>query len=520
MTLVLALGIMMVLSILGGAVVLYSSSNDKQASRSAAVVKLYHATQAGIDSAASQLAQGGAAAFTNPSFFTTMPALDKTSDVDGIVVAWSGELCDDRQAVPCPFVPAGKPATYIPRLRWHLTANATARSPAAIANLQRTLSADVRLTPKVTQTAFSDAWRYVYSRQNDGNPLTCDQTIRNNPAIISSFYVNGDLCLENSVSFLGPPNPASDPPVDVVAKGNIYLNHPTTSVGTSSRPVNHVFVEAGKGCKFRSNPSDNPCTSADKVYVLGSPYGAGQSQTGGPVIPPPATDWNEWYFAASPGPTQPCDPALSSGAYASLVFDNNVAKDRSLGTLNLTGLPAFSCKTAAGELSWTPGNPGQLRLIGTVFFDGAIDFNGPVSVDYEGMGALYTTGSIRLRQATICATVSGSACAPTECPGAGACWDAENDVLVLVAEGTGSPAATGASVTLEQSSRFQGALFAAGDMSFENNTDVHGPMVAEEEIIQNSMTFHLLPTLVKVPFGMPGVTTVEYELTPPTNYAG
>jgi hypothetical protein len=520
MALVMALGIAMVLTILGSALVLYSSSNDKQASRSAAMEKLYHSNQAGVDSAVAQLAQGGAAAFTNPAFFSSMPAASKASDVDGIVVAWTGDLCDDRQATPCPFVAAGKPATYIPRLRWHLRALATARSPAAIANLQRTVSADVRLNPKVTQTSFSDAWRYVYSRQNDGNPITCDQTIRNNPAIVSSFYVTGDLCLENSASFLGPPNPATDPPVDLVAKGNVYLNHPSTSVGTSSRPVNKVFVEAGKGCKFRSNPSHNPCTSVDRVYVHGSPYGAGQSQTGGPVIPPPATDWNEWYYASSPGPTQPCDPALSSGAYTSVFFDNNAGKDRSLGTFNLAGMPAFSCKTGAGELSWTPGSPGQLRVVGTVFFDGAVDFNGPLSIDYQGMGALYTSGSIRLRQAKICAAFSGSNCAPNECPAAGGCWDTQNDVLVLVAEGNGAPAASGAGITLEQSSSFQGALFATADMTFENNTDVHGPMVAEEEIIQNSMTFHLLPWLVKVPFGMPGVTTVEYELTPPTNYAG
>jgi hypothetical protein len=120
MALVMALGIAMVLTILGSALVLYSSSNDKQASRSAAMEKLYHATQAGVDSAVAQLAQGGAAAFTNPAFFSSMPAASKASDVDGIVVAWTGDLCDDRQATPCPFVAAGKPATYIPRLRWHL----------------------------------------------------------------------------------------------------------------------------------------------------------------------------------------------------------------------------------------------------------------------------------------------------------------------------------------------------------------------------------------------------------------
>lgn len=57
-------------------------------------------------------------------------------------------------------------------------------------------------------------------------------------------------------------------------------------------------------------------------------------------------------------------------------------------------------------------------------------------------------------------------------------------------------------------------------MTVENDTDVHGSMVAGEEIIQNSLTFPLMPRLVKVPFGMPGATRVEHELTPPTNDAG
>ena len=116
----------------------------------------------------------------------------------------------------------------MPRLRWHLDSSATIRNPAAPGNLQQAISADILLRPQLGQTIFSQAWKYVYSRQDDGNPLTCDETINNNPGIVSSFYVRGDLCLDNSSSFYGPQNPG-DPAVDVVVKGNIYLNHPSVS---------------------------------------------------------------------------------------------------------------------------------------------------------------------------------------------------------------------------------------------------------------------------------------------------
>jgi hypothetical protein len=524
--LVMALGIAMVLTLVGSALVLYSSTNDKEASRSKEDVSVYALAQSGIDSAVAQLGAGAAASadnLENPAYLTSLPAADRTSSVNNGSVTWTGVLCDDRQATPCPYV-AGGPSTRIPQLRWHLTSSATLRNPAAAGNLTQTIDADIRLRPQLGQTIFSQAWKYVYSRQDDGNPLTCDETIANNPGIISSFYVRGDLCLDNSASFYGPQNPG-DPAVEVIARGNIYLNHPSTSVGTNARKVSGVWTGTGPayGCKFRSNPKHNPCDSADRVYIVPG-FNGGRSQSPAPEIPAPVTSWGEWYPTASPGPTQTCDPSLSSGAYNSVAFDNNGVKDFSLPLTNFTSFAAFSCRTMMGELSWQPGNPGLLTINGTVYFDGSVDFQN-TKVDYNGMGALYLSGSFRLRQSSLCAEFSApgaDTCASRQCatPGSGPCWDSEKDVLVVVAEGTGVPAAPGASVTLEQSSRYQGALFGGGDMTFENNTDVQGPMVAGLEIIQNSMTFHYIPTLVKVPFGMPGVLNIDYELTPPTNYAG
>ena len=60
---------------------------------------------------------------------------------------------------------------------------------------------------------------------------------------------------------------------------------------------------------------------------------------------------------------------------------------------------------------------------------------------------------------------------------------------------------TACGVVMEQSSQFQGALYADYSMGFQNNSYVQGPMVSKEELIQNSFTFNYIPPLAKVPFG-------------------
>jgi hypothetical protein len=57
-------------------------------------------------------------------------------------------------------------------------------------------------------------------------------------------------------------------------------------------------------------------------------------------------------------------------------------------------------------------------------------------------------------------------------------------------------------------------------MTFENNTWVQGPMIAERELITNSMYFNYIPLLVNVPFGAPGTVITKYALTPAKRYTG
>lgn len=496
MALVMAIGISMVLAILGASVIVFTTSNQRHATRQNARTTLYDVAQAGIDSAASQLGAVQAANNQDPqlhssTFFTSMSAASRTATIDGKNVTWTGTLTDSTP----------------PYYTWRLSATATMSDPSSPGHtLTRTLSADLPLAPNLSQIPNTEAWRYIYSRANDGDPNTCDQTIQNNPGITASFYVSGDLCLDNSSNVYGPAA-AGDLPVKVIVKGRAYLNHPATSLGTVARPLS--YVEADGGCKYKTNPLHSPptpCTSVDSVWP--------DSTWTGAIVAPPVADYATWWVEASPSPKNPCQQTTGTppnfGTYSAL-------PTMSAGTaVDLTPAASYTCKQrdSAGELSWNATTK-VLNVTGTVWVDGSVDFSSDGVIKYTGFGAIYTTGSVRFRQTILCSVINaaGTGCDPA--------WaNSTDNVLVFVAKGTGSPAATGAGITLEQSSGFQGALYAAGNMTFENNTWVQGPMVAEREVINNSMFFNFMPEIVNVPFGAPGVTITKYNLAPIRHYVG
>ena len=96
------------------------------------------------------------------------------------------------------------------------------------------------------------------------------------------------------------------------------------------------------------------------------------------------------------------------------------------------------------------------------------------------------------------------------------------DVLLVAAEWEQNfgPSCPGCSALLEQSAVMQGALYGAYDLGFQNNSYIQGPMVSNQEIIQNSFTFNYIPPLIQVPFGTPGNSITTYDLQPPTNFTG
>lgn len=553
--LVMAVGVTTVLGVAATSVVLFTTSNESQTSRSRADLQAYTLAQGGINNAVAVLGKKASESsetlqkLIDPSIFETDPSAqtntnpnddatvgictadpaDCQATLENGAVAWTGQLIDKRSELPNGHL------ITTPLWVWRLTATGTVPNPAAGGTLSRTVKADVKLKPTTTQAINSEAWNYVYSKKNDNDPTTCDEVIYNNTSLRSPMYVNGDLCFQHSSQIIGADNPATDPDVELVVKGNVYINQPNAFIGYDKNPPQHVqpldAVYIGGLCSSQANGTLHwPCTATDNIWVWkpGGPYVANAANyvpasTGGPTVPAPVAAYEDWYELASPGPKNPCDPTLSTvsaGGTLPLWDDPLVVggveyppvRNWSRPTLNLTPATfSYHCETAEGYITWRHGTR-TLEIDGTLFYDGSIEVNGIGAVDYTGRGAIYMTGSFFMRQSSLCGNRVSGVCSYDG-------WDYENNIIVLVTEGSGAPATTGMGITLDQSV-FQGALYATTNIEITSSSNAQGPMVAEQEVIRNNSDTTDFPRFLRVPFGTPGNRVTTWELTAPVNYTG
>lgn len=515
--LVMAIGISFVLAIAAASLIAFSTSNERSAYRSRAAHDAYQLAVSGVENAVSQLANAAPDARDDHTLFSTMSSADRTQAFDaGEAVVWDGVLWDDNPrngSNPGGSTQyTGSPNDYyIPSLRWRIASTAVVPNPSGPGTITRTVTADVRLRPETLQLRDEETWEYVYAWKT-GDPDGCDMELPNNPDVRSSFYVAGNFCLDNNSSIIGPQS-ASDPEVKVNIRGNAILKKNGNDLGTAARPLTSIHVESDPsvtrevGCKFRANPYHDPCTAVDHVRP--------DSLKGSAAIAPPVAQFDDWYHVASPGPSWPCDPALSSGAYPNFA-DDGVRNNGDKGTLRLDLASAFSCKTVMGELTWDP-SARSLIVDGTILWDGNLEFDPSVQFDvaYDGVAAFYLTGWFRTRQTKLCSSFTSRGDCDYDA------WNTDEDMFFVATHGSNNwSSCSQCGVLLEQSSQFQGALYSDYNMGFQNNSYVQGPMVSKEELIQNSFTFNFIPPLVKVPFGAPSNTIVGWELTPPTNFTG
>lgn len=484
MALVMAIGVVATIAIVGGSVTLYSTSNERTAERSRAEQRAYSLAQSGIDSAVAQLANGSASTIDNADFFASLTTT--ASFGPGETVTWT------------PTRIVGGTAA-IPSYKWRISSVGTVRNPSSTGSISRTVTADIRLKPTRVQTRDAAAWKYVYSWKT-GDPDGCDLELPNNPTVQSSIYIAGNFCLDNNSSVVGPT--VGSPDVDVNVRGNIVLLKAGNDVGTAARPLTTLNVGGALGCKFRANPYHNPCTAADHTRP---------DSTVGVSVAQPVANFTEWYTEASPGPMKPCE--TSTGTPPTFDSDTTPGNGKLTNVIHLDTMASFTCQTVLGRLDWDFATR-TLTVDGTIFIDGSIDLSSGDVLQYDGLGAIYLSGTFMMSQTQLCGAVSAGVCDTTG-------WNTAQDVLLIAAEGPSDFAGCSqCSVLLEQAAMFQGALYGEYNMGFQNSASVHGPMVAKEELIQNTFTFNYIPNLVNVPFGTPGNSITTYSVVSPTNYGG
>ena len=450
-----ALGVMVILSALAAGIFTYVTMNQGATRRVEADQRAYGLAETGLSYAFSTLENAA-----DPYSASSVPSTTVT-------------------------LPTGT-VTYVGTLSgstWTLTGTGTARNPSGphAADVVRTVSAQAQVT--TTTQADMRPWDYLFVDQPSG----CI-TMGNSVSMDVAVYVHGDLCLAN--------NSQIDSPA-VHLLGNLYVEN-SAQIGSLLEPIDE-FASTG-ACHYASVAL--PCGPLAHVY-------ADSIGTNPPTIPKPTIDLAGWYSNASGssvylGPAQNCTTGSFPGG-----FDNDTTLNVSRGDVDLTPSIGYDCKLGTdptdpdAQIKWDPGS-GTLTIEGVIYFDGNLTWSNLNLITYDGLGVIYASGQIVIRnRADLCGV---PACDNT--------WNPQTDLIVLIAGSLISQTTTDpTSGEIGNHVNFQGAIYTVTDYVMDNNTTVWGPVITRSASIANSAIIHAPPASILWMEGMPGdaVTTTQVE---------
>jgi hypothetical protein len=496
-TLVMAVGILGVLSFSGATLIYYSNSNARSAKLSNDSTSAYDLAEAGINEMMAVLSKPENNAL-NKFLLGYQPdgsVVKTVHTYDAGTVEWSGTL-DEISAT------------------WSLTSVGKIENPTnQIMDVKRTLTAKVPVTATVTQPLNNPSWNYIMSTQVTGG--TCDMTLANNVEVRTNLYVFGNLCLQQQGKVLkGETSPTS-----LVVKGKVTQYTNQNTIGTNGNPLSEVHV--AQGCTWFNNAFHNPCqpgtgaSGKDELFAT--------TFSSNPVtLAAPGANWEAWYLNASPGPYYPCTitntgvpPTFDNDQGAQSNPDPSKRNNSVSSLFNMTGASSYSCKTATGELTWDASSK-VLTVSGTIFIDGDLEarHSSQTVVQYNGQATLYLSGSLLIKNTKFCAGVVGANCDFNA-------WDPNTEMLTFVTNADSRQPEVGTGIGTKMiNSQLQGALYATEKIDLDTSSKVDGPMVAKEIILGQSVSTSDFQTITTVPVGMPGSPTVYAQPNPPQLYSG
>jgi Tfp pilus assembly protein PilX len=438
--LVMALGMLIVLSITTVSVLTYTGQNARNLRYTDGTQRAVHVAEGGLNEAFSILANS-----SDPRLPEALPD-GSTAFAGGGSASWSGTVNGDT---------------------WTVSSTGTVANPSGGTSIQRTISSQIRIG--VDGVGMAPAWQFTYTDDTS----TC-MSLSQSAAIAVPFYIRGNLCLSNSA------NPIAE---EITVKGTITLRN-TSQIGSASNPITALHTS---GC---STSLTGPwtlanCTPANGVYAetVDSTFAN---------VAKPTVDLTYWYNYAKPGPKTNCTSGSFPGG-----FDNNTTFDRSLSTVELLPSTGYSCTVTSGsstlgKIIWTPGgnsSPGTLQISGVIFIDGNVDVSVGQAV-YSGRATIYSAGKVTFSNtAFLC--------------GASACnvdtWDGETSMITFVA---GSSTDSDGFVA-RNSAKFQGGVYAVNDVRQSQTALIEGPVIARQYYIENSSIAQKWPPIDFVSYGAP-----------------
>jgi hypothetical protein len=476
--LVMALGIMLVLTIALSATIVFTSESARHANGSNAGQKAYSIAEAGLNDAISQLAvnyppyktpiandgdTGGTISSGGPKAFT------------GGTVSWSGTFNSGTNT-------------------WALTGtgtvkNPTGPNPTGNNDIVRTAKASVPVTPGVP-------FFYKYGFfMGDPNPPSCS-LINNSGGVSLAVYVAGCLTFSGAATIVEPP-PGTPPTLDMYVGGLLNMGDKgSAKVGTATNPIRSATLLGG--CQWHGNPTTCNNGTSSQVYAASYPTTA--------IVQPmptvdPATIYARanWSAATCTSGTEP--------------FDNNATRNSSKGNVDLLGLAKFDCTAkdgsgnTIGRLAWDPSTK-TLTASGTIFIDGNLTIGSNRHALYTAgtSATIYVNGTVSFsNDGSICGPGSGST-ASSPCLDK---WDPNQGELLLWALNTANKVP---GFTAGGNAYFEGGAAVNGQYLGSNGAKVKGPVIANYGEIDGDGK---QKAFITVPGGAPGGGT---SLGAPFNY--
>lgn len=378
--LVMALGIMLVITISTVATISYTSAGSRNSRVSSAQLSALALAESGISTASSIINTATNAAVptllgcTANGNNSTTPCTDRTLTAPSGTASFHG------------LYTAGAAGAGT----WVITSTGDIRNPTGASDTRKTMTATIAITPGGQVNNIS-LWNYVYSTapQDPNNP--CEVTISGTNVVVDvPIYVTGDLCMTGTNSAIVENTASGGQPVDVHVGGTVSLTGTHASVGTTLKYLTSGLAEGG--CKTTANPTAHGCTTADGWYV---------TKPDSPVTATaPTTDFPSRYLDASPGPSHTCTSALTPSpnlmTSTPKAFDNNPpTMDGTNTSFELTPTStSYNCVTSSGTLNWDKTKQ-LLTVSGTIFFDGNVTISNSGAM-YLGKATIYVNGTLSL----------------------------------------------------------------------------------------------------------------------------
>ncbi|MEY2430923.1 MAG: hypothetical protein QOC92_648 [Acidimicrobiaceae bacterium] len=325
----MAVGVLGVLTVAGTTVMVYTTSNTRISARSKSDENSFSLSEAALNNAMAVLSNPSNNALDSDLLPSTEATASSATYENG-TAKWYGTL--DRSAAV-----------------WTITALGVYNNPAGGAQIKRKLTAQVPVTPTLTQPLNNPSWNYVMSTQVTGGQ--CDMWLANGTntgeqlTVSARLYVFGNLCLGTAS---GGKADIAGGPLMVLGKATILEG--SSSIGTSTTAINEAHIK--NGCQYLSQSLHKPCVTGAGGTGTKDNIWATVNDANPTVLTAPTIDMAGWYENAIPGPAQSC--TTSSGTPPT--FDGNYpTRNNSVGVMDLTPVSSYKCRVGPGAETTTTG---------------------------------------------------------------------------------------------------------------------------------------------------------------------